>query len=252
MSYQASPFLTLLPFEIRLQIYSEVLGSHTILLHLTNNGESLTVPRDLLALKLLSLPLTCHQISAETLPLLYTTNTYTLHTPTALRYLSRLPCNPQIRTLHFTFPLPHLPYFTNLPHTLSPPTNLNLIDNPKNPLQPQDLTWIESWDLLQQMHGLKKLQVDLDVPIFWRRNWAASEEEMLYWIEGSRIGVRELVVGVLWDECEEGSASGGRERFGMNEGRGERRWKVERVQKKEENDVWQREWGYLADLSMSA
>jgi len=102
------------------------------------------------------------------------------------------------------------------------------------------------------MHGLKKLQVDLDVPIFWRRNWAASEEEMLSWIEGSGIGVRELVVGVLWDECEEGSASGGRERFGMKDGRGERRWKVESVQKKEENDAWQREWGYLADLSMSA
>ncbi len=75
---------------------------------------------------------------------------------------------------------------------------------------------------------------------------------MLCWVEGTGIGARELVVGLLWDECEEGSTSGGRESFGMKDGRGERRWKVERVQKKEEIDVWQREWGYLADLSMSA
>jgi hypothetical protein len=59
---QISAFLTLLPLEIRLQIYSEILSSHTIPLCLTNNGENLTLPPSRLALKLLSLPLTCHQM----------------------------------------------------------------------------------------------------------------------------------------------------------------------------------------------
>ena len=32
-----------------------------------------------------------------------------------------------------------------------------------------------------------------------------------------------------------------------------RRWRVERLQRKEEEmDLWQRDWGYLVDLGMSA
>ncbi|KAE9382125.1 hypothetical protein N431DRAFT_507007 [Stipitochalara longipes BDJ] len=255
MIFQTSPFLTVLPLEIRLQIYSEVLSSHTIPLHLTNNGEALTAPRDILAQKLLSLSLTCHQISAESLPLLHTTNTYTVTTPTALRFLSRLPSSHLIRSLNFTFPLPHLPYFNNLPHALSPShnpfpsknphTSYALIENPKDPLQPQDITWIESWAILRQMHGLRNLRVELDVPIFWRRNWCEKENEMLSWLESSGLEASELVVGVLWDEAE---GEGRREKFG-----GETNWRVERLQRKrEENDLWEREWGYLVDLSMSA
>jgi len=57
-----SPFLTLLQLEIRLQIYEEVLSSLTIPLCLTNTGESVTLLSELLAVKLLSLPLTCRQM----------------------------------------------------------------------------------------------------------------------------------------------------------------------------------------------
>ena len=78
---------------------------------------------------------------------------------------------------------------------------------------------------------------------------------MLDWIDCSILRVPEVVIGVLWDEFEEGI--GRREKFGTRAERGEmkqegrRRWKVERFQK-EDDDLWSTEWGYLVDLSMSA
>jgi len=60
---QSSPFLTLLPLEIRQQIYFALLSAHSIHVCLTHNGESLTLPSCHPALEILSLPLTCHQMS---------------------------------------------------------------------------------------------------------------------------------------------------------------------------------------------
>ncbi|KAH8751579.1 hypothetical protein BGZ57DRAFT_116238 [Hyaloscypha finlandica] len=239
---EISPFLILLPRETRLQIYSELLSSHTIPLCLANTGGSLAVPRDLLDLNLLSLPLTCHQIYNETIEILYSTNTYTLKTPTALRLFSHL-SQPAflLRSLNFTFPLPHLLYFSELPHTL--PTSAT--DDSKEPLQRQDIAWIENWEILNGMKGLRKLRVELDVPVFWRHSWRAREGEMLAWLKRSGLAVQDFTLAVLWDE--ETGEEGRRERFGEG-----KRWKVERIVRKgEEGNIWERDWGHLVDLGMS-
>ena len=71
------------------------------------------------------------------------------------------------------------------------------------------------------------------------------------WVDSS-LCIPEVVLGVLWDEAED--ENGRREGFGMRgEGEGDRgrKWKVEKWHKVEENDLWEREWGYLVDLSMS-
>jgi hypothetical protein len=105
------------------------------------------------------------------------------------------------------------------------------------------------------MQGVRTLRIDLDVPIFWRRNWCEKESEMLDWIETSSLPARELILGVLWDESE--NIVGRRETFGALQERGlgetsERSWSVEKWDRKEEYDLWERDWGYLIDLSMSA
>jgi hypothetical protein len=138
-----SPFLTLLPLEIRLQIYEEVLSSLIIPLCLTNTSESVTLPSELLAVKLLSLPLTCRQMFFlhpppypltnvtrynETILTLYSTNTFILKTSTALRkFTSLLPTSQltSIHHLHFTYHLPQVSHFTNFSLAL---------DSPKCPL----------------------------------------------------------------------------------------------------------------------
>jgi hypothetical protein len=101
------------------------------------------------------------------------------------------------------------------------------------------------------MKGLKKLRVELDVPVFWRHNWRVREGEMLAWIEKEGLAekVEDFTLVVLWDEVE--GEEGRRERFGA--GIGERkRWKVERLERKgEEGNIWERDWGYLVDLGMS-
>jgi hypothetical protein len=258
---EISPFLILLPRETRLQIYSELLSSHTIPLYLANTSGSLAVPRDLLDLNLLSLPLTCHQMYIpsfrnyhmplasshvhsynETIKILYSTNTYTLKTPTALHLFSRL-SQPAflLRNLTFTLPLPHLLYFCDLPHALAASTT----DHSKEPLQRQDIAWIENWEILNGMKGLKKLRVELDVPVFWRHSWRAREGEMLAWLKKSGLAVQDFTLAVLWDEPK--GEEGGRERFGEG-----KRWKVERIERKgEEGNIWERDWGHLVDLGMS-
>ena len=111
------------------------------------------------------------------------------------------------------------------------------------------------------MRGLKKLRVELDVPALWRNVWRNGEAEMLRWIEGAGLDIEELVIGVPWDVggevFEKNLGVERRERFGKVEERvlgGERRWwRIERLQRKEEEmDLWQRDWGYLVDLGMSA
>jgi hypothetical protein len=258
---EISPFLILLPRETRLQIYSELLSSHIIPLCLANTSGSLTVPRDLLNLNLLSLPLTCHQMYTpssrnyrmplassrvrsynETIEILYSTNTYTLKSRTALRLFSYLP-QPAflLRSLNFTFPLPHLLYFSDLPHTL--PTSTT--DDSKEPLQRQGIAWIENWEILNGMKGLKKLRVELDIPVFWRHSWREREGEMLAWLKNSGLAVQDFTLAVLWDEPK--GEEGERERFGEG-----KRWKVERIGRKgEEGKIWGRDWGHLVDLGMS-
>lgn len=101
------------------------------------------------------------------------------------------------------------------------------------------------------MTCLKKLRVELDIPVFWRNSWKAAEGAMLDWLETSLV-VRELVLVVLWDVDPEGMER--RKRFGQIDGKvGERRnWKVERLERKgEEGNIWEREWGYLVDIGMS-
>jgi hypothetical protein len=106
------------------------------------------------------------------------------------------------------------------------------------------------------MKGLRKLRVDLDVPVFWRNSWREKEGEMLEWIGGLELEVPELTLGVFWDVKEGGKEM--RERFGNGvenrgvEGEGKRKWKVERMERKgEEGNLWERDWGYLVDLGMS-
>jgi hypothetical protein len=105
------------------------------------------------------------------------------------------------------------------------------------------------------MQGLRKLRVELDVPVFWRNSWREKEGEMLEWIEGLELEVPELILGVFWDVREGGEEM--RERFGKIEGEGGRertgrKWKVERMERKgEEGNIWERDWGYLVDLEMS-
>ena len=133
MTFQASPFLSLLPLEIRLQIYSEVLSSHTIPLHLTNDGSALTTSRDFIFQKLLSLPLTCHQMYAPP-PLLNPTNKpqlsrdpssnlRTQHLHPAHHHRPTLPLPPPLSSLdpeftfHISTPSPAL--LQKPPHPLS-------------------------------------------------------------------------------------------------------------------------------------
>jgi len=180
----------------------------------------------------------------ETILMLYSTNTFTLKTSTALRKLTALLPSfhlSSIHHLHFTYPLPHVPHFTNL--SLSQ-------DSAKCPLQPQDITWIENWTALSGMTGLEKLHVELDVPVFWRNSWRDKEEEMLSWIEGCGLVAEEVVLGVPWDVRDE--AVERRERFGMSDGeRAKGKWRVERLERMGEGNLWEREWGYLVDLGMS-
>lgn len=108
------------------------------------------------------------------------------------------------------------------------------------------------------MRGLKKLRVELDVPALWRNVWRKGEAEMLSWIDGAGLDVEELVIVVPWgvggENLEKGLGVENRESFGkkVEEGvlGGERRsWRVERLQRKEEEmDIWQRDWGYLIDF----
>jgi hypothetical protein len=195
----------------------------------------------------------------ETIETIYTYNKFFITTPTALRKFSRLSTQNMgsIRDLEFTFSHPHVPCFTSLPYIMPSPT----AENQQYTLQPQDITWIESWEIFKGMRGLKKLRVELDVPALWRNVWRSGEGEMLRWIEGAGLDIEELVIGVPWDVGGEGFEMHlgveRRERFGKVEDGvlgGERsRWRVERLQRKEEEmDLWQRDWGYLVDLGMSA
>jgi hypothetical protein len=195
----------------------------------------------------------------ETFETIYTYNKFLLTTPTALRKFSRLSTQNMeiIRDLEFKYSHPHVPCFSCLPYIMPSPT----AENKQYTLQPQDITWIESWEIFKAMRGLKKLRVELDVPALWRNVWRSGEGEMLRWIEGAGLDIEELVIGVPWDVGGEGFEKHlgveRRERFGKVEDGvlgGERsRWRVERLQRKEEEmDLWQRDWGYLVDLGMSA
>ncbi len=192
----------------------------------------------------------------ETIETIYSSNKFSLTTPIALRKFSRLSTQnmESVRDLEFTFPLPHVPCFTSLPYIMPSPARENLQYRP----QPQDLTWIESCDIFNDVRDLKELRVELDVPALWRNVWRKGEVEVLSWIEGTGLDVEELVIGVPWDvggeNLERELGVQRRERFGKKVEGGvlggeRRRWRVERLQRKEEEmDIWQRDWGYLIDF----
>jgi hypothetical protein len=186
----------------------------------------------------------------ETIEMIYSSNKFSLTTPTALRKFSRLSIQnmESIRELEFTFSHPHVPCFTSLPYTMPPSTT----GKSGYVLQPQDISWIEFWEIFRRMRGLKKLRVELDVPALWRNVWRKGEGEMLRWIEGAGLDVEGLIIGVSWTVGGEGLEGElgveMRERFGKKVGE-ERKWRIEMLERKEEEmDIWQREWGYLIDF----
>lgn len=131
-------------------------------------------------------------------------------------------------------------------------------ENLEYALQSKDITWIESWEVFKGMRGLKRLRVELDVPALWRNVWRKGEVEMLSWVERAEMDIEELVIGVPWDvggeNLEKDLGVERRERFGKKVEEGvlggeRRRWRVERLQRKEgEMDIWQKDWGYLIEV----
>ncbi|KAE9364359.1 hypothetical protein N431DRAFT_563682 [Stipitochalara longipes BDJ] len=176
-----SRLLKVLPREIRQQIWSHVLGGHTIHLEIvgarlgclyclsadpnTCNDGRCARQMGALALpervgKLSSLLTTCRQIYIEAIDILYSSNTFAISDPAVIEYIP-LALLPQrinaIRTLRFLWQLPNTPPI-DFPDFPGPGREAHLKRLRK---------WKKIWKIISTIAGLRELHIKLNVPGEW-------------------------------------------------------------------------------------
>ena len=119
---------------------------------------------------------------------------YIQHESTFLRLHEVLPRSSinAIQELHFIWPILGRPCFPDVKE--------------KNWRWEKDcVAWIQAWEKIASMKGLKTLHVELNVPAIWRYAWRRSETVLLDSV--MNVEVEDFVLWLPWMMNDEGAAT---------------------------------------------
>ncbi|KAF2746272.1 hypothetical protein M011DRAFT_404597 [Sporormia fimetaria CBS 119925] len=142
----------------------------------------------------LGLAMSCRRASSETIHLLYAPNTFSLLHATHLFYLpSQIPYQRlnSIHTLHLRWTIRALPF-------LRRPTSPNRYAYPED-----TANWIQGWNILSNMQGLRELYVVLcetKGQRIWERGWTDAEEKLMAEVKGV-VRPQMFVVVLPYESC---------------------------------------------------
>jgi hypothetical protein len=175
---QSQSRLFCLPVELRTNIFTRAVTAPTIPLRrigapyefsllLQTVGCGGRVVYVIRAQRLLSLLQTCAHGHAEALPLLYSVNTFQTGDPVAVRLLAQSVGASFVRRLDFHWTMSKAPE--------KPRTRLIRW------LRSERLEegWPKVWEAIKHLDALRWLQVQINVPILWTRQWREMEGVLL-------------------------------------------------------------------------